>query len=353
MDQTYPRDSIPFNNLGVSYALMGQWEKALPLAHQANSLDPGDSISFVALAATYVALGRFDEAKATLNDALAKKLDVANVHRLAYFLAFIQNDPSTMDRELALLASKGPESTALSLAIAANTDAYAGRFEKARAATERAQAAFQALHESEPAAQWLATFAGAEADVGDDAGARRDAAAALALNSASLRVRSEVAYAFARSGDDSRAESLAAELAKNYPANTLLNGFDLPTIRATIEIGRNNPAKAVDLLQIAEPYDLGNFRAMLSTYTRGRAYLALRKGPEAAVQFQKIIDHPGVVLNFIAGALAKLGLARAYALQADNAKARVAYQDFFALWKDADPKIPILLAAKSEYAKLQ
>ncbi|MGA7916206.1 MAG: hypothetical protein WCA00_13280, partial [Candidatus Acidiferrales bacterium] len=147
--------------------------------------------------------------------------------------------------------------------------------------------------------------------------------------------------------------SIAAELAKNYPANTLLNGFDLPTIRATIEIAHNNPAKAIELLQPVEQYDLANVRAMLSTYTRGRAYLALHKGPEAAAEFQKIIDHPGVVLNFITGALAKFGLARAYALQGDNAKARVAYQDFFALWKDADPKIPILLQAKSEYAKLQ
>ncbi|MFZ3330895.1 MAG: protein kinase [Candidatus Acidiferrales bacterium] len=351
--QTYPRDAIPFNNLGVSYSLMGQWEKALPFAHQANQLDPGDSISFVALAGSYFGLGRFDEAKATLNDALAKKLDVANVHRLAYMIAFAQNDPAAMDRELGLLASKGPESAALSLALASQTDAYAGHIEKARALNERASAAYQALHQTEPGSHWLAVFAETEAETGNDAGARRDAAAALALSSSSLQTRTIAAYAFAVAGDAARAESITAELAKQYPANTLVNGYDLPAIRATIEINRNNPAKAIDLLQVAEQYDLANGRATRTTYQRARAYLALHKGTEAAAEFQKIVDHPGVVVNAITGALAKLGLARAYALHADNAKARVAYQDFFALWNDADPKIPILLQAKSEYAKLQ
>ncbi len=349
--QTYPRDAIPFNNLGVSCGLMGQWEKALPFVHQANQLDPGDSISFVALAGTYLGLGRFDEAKATLNDALAKKLDVANLHRLAYLIAFAQNDPAATDRELALLASKGPESAALSLALASQTDAYAGHIEKARNTVESVGAAYQALHQSEPAARWFADFAAMEADIGDDA--RRDASVALALKTMSLRVRSDVGYAFALSGDAAAAQGIAAELAKQNPANTLLNGYDLPVIRAAIEIGRNNPAKAIDLLQIAQQYDLANGRGMRTTNQRARAYLALHKATEAAAEFQKIVDHPGVVTNSITGALAKLGLARAYALQGDNAKARVAYQDFFALWKDADPKIPILLAAKSEYAKLQ
>ncbi len=351
--QTYPRDAIPFNNLGVSYSLMGQWEKALPFAHQANQLDPGDSISFVALAGTYFGLGRFDEAKATLNDALARKLDVGNIHRLAYVLAFVQNDPSTMDRELSLFASTGPEAAALSLALAAQTEAYAGRMEKARASIERARTAYEALHQIEPSGHWLATFAAMEGEVGDDSGARRDAATALAINSSSLLARTNAAYAFATAGDAARAESIGAQIAKDRPANTLFNGFDLPTIRATIEIGRNNPAKAVELLQAAEPYDLANGRGMRSTYQRGHAYLALHKGTEAAAEFQKIVDHPGVVTNFTTGALAKLGLARAYALQGDKAKSRVAYQDFFALWKDADSKIPILLEANSEYAKLQ
>ena len=351
--QTYPRDSIPFNNLGVSYALMGQWEKALPVTRQAHQLNPEESIAFVALSATYIGLGRFDEAKATIDQALAAKLDVPNLHRLLYFLAFVRNDSAVMERELSSITSKGPESAAYSLALAAATETYAGRMEKARGLTERARGAYEALHQNEPAAVWLAGLSMAEAETGDEAGARRDAAAALANNSASLRARTDAAYALARSGDVARAESIVAEIAKDNPSNTMVNSFDLPVIRATIEIGRNNPAKAVELLQPVIPFDLSSQRAMLSTYQRGRAYLALHKGTEAAAEFQKIVDHPGVALNSITAALAKLGLARAYAAAGDPAKARIAYQDFFALWKDADPTIPILTAAKSEYSKLQ
>jgi eukaryotic-like serine/threonine-protein kinase len=351
--QTYPRDSIPFNNLGVSYALMGQWEKALPVARQAHQLAPDESISAVALSASYLGLGRFDESKATVNQALAAKLDVPNFHRMLYFLAFVQNDSSAMERELSILASKGPESAASSFALAAATEAYAGRMEKARGSAERARSAFEALHQNEPAAVWLAALSMAEAEVGDDTGARRDAAAALAFNSTSLRARTDSAYALARAGDAARAEAIVAELAKDNPSNTMVNSFDLPVIRATLEIGRNNPAKAVEILQPVTPFDLASGRAMLSTYQRGRAYLALHKGSEAAAEFQKIVDHSGVVTNSVTGALAKLGLARAYALEGDTAKARVAYQDFFALWKDADARVPVLTAAKSEYAKLQ
>jgi eukaryotic-like serine/threonine-protein kinase len=351
--QTYPRDSIPFNNLGVTYALMGQWERALPVTRQAHQLNPEESIAFVALSATYIGLGRFDEAKATIDQALAAKLDVPNLHRLLYFLAFVQNDSSGMDRQLSVLASKGPESAAASFALAAATEAYGGRMEKARGLTERARSAYEALHQNEPAAVWLAVLAITEAEVGDEAGARRDAAAALANNSASLRARTDAAFALARSGDVARAESIVAELSKDNPSNTMVNSFDLPVIRATSEIGRNNPAKAIEILQPVIPFDLSSQRAMLSTYQRGRAYLALHKGSEAAAEFQKIADHPGVALNSITAALAKLGLARAYAVEGDPVKARVAYQDFFALWKDADPDVPILVAAKSEYSKLQ
>jgi eukaryotic-like serine/threonine-protein kinase len=351
--QTYPRDSIPFNNLGVTYALMGQWEKALPVARQAHQLAPDESIAFVALSATYLGLGRFDEAKATLNQAFAAKLDVPNLHRLLYFLAFVQNDSSVMERERSIVASKGPESAAYSVALAAETEAYSGRMEKARGLMERARGAYEALHQNDPAAVWLAVLSTAEAEVGDETGARRDATAALANNSASLRARTDAAYALARSGDAARAEAVVAALAKENPSNTMVNSFDLPVIRATLEIGRNNPAKAVEILQPVIPFDLANQRSMLSTYQRGRAYLALHKGSEAAAEFQKIVDHPGVALNSITAALAKLGLARSYAAEGDPAKARVAYQDFFALWKDADPNVPILAAAKSEYAKLQ
>jgi serine/threonine protein kinase len=351
--QTYPRDSIPFNNLAVSYALMGQWEKTLPVVRQAHQLAPDESIAYVGLGSTYVGLGRFDEAKATIDQALAAKLDVSNFHRILYLLAFLQNDSAAMERELSILASKGPENAASALVLAASTDAYTGRMEKARASTERARTAYEALHENEPAMQALSTLSMKEAEVGDEAGAGRDATAALANSSALLSARANAAYALARAGDVARAESVVTELAKDNPSNTMLNSFDLPVARAALEIGRNNPAKAIEILQPVIPFDLASQRAMLSTYQRGRAYLALHKGSEAAAEFQKIVDHPGVALNSITAALAKLGLARAYVVQGDSAKARVAYQDFFALWKDADPNVPILVAAKSEYAKLQ
>ena len=350
--QTYPRDSIPFNNLGVGYAQLGQWEKSLPAARQAHQINPDESIAFVALAGSYIGLGRFDEAKATIDQGLSQKLDVPNFHRLLYALAFVQNNPPAMERELSILASKGPEATAISYLLAAQTEAYGGRMEKARGLFERARTAFEANHGNEAAAQALAMLAMSEAAVGDAAGARRDAEAALAINS-SVHVKMNAADAFARAGDAGRAEALVAEIAKERPSDTLANGYELPTIRATLAINSNNPAKAIELLQTAIPYDLSSTHAMRSTYTRGNAYLALHKGSEAAAEFQKIVDHPGVVLNGMTGALAKLGLARAYAVEGDAAKARVAYQDFFALWKDADPNIPILVSAKSEYAKLQ
>jgi tetratricopeptide (TPR) repeat protein len=350
--QTYPRDSIPFNNLGVSYAQLGEWEKSLPAARRAHELNPDESIAFVAVAGSYIGLGRFDEAKATIDQGLAQKLDVPNFHRLLYSLAFVQNNPPAMERELSILASKGAEATAISYLLAAQTEACGGRLQKARGLFERSRTAFEASHTNEAAAQALASLANSEAAVGDSAGARRDAAAALAINS-SVHVKINGANAFASAGDAGRAEALAEEIAKERPSDTLVNGYELPTIRATLAINSNNPAKALELLQPVIPYDLSSTRAMRSTYLRGNAYLALHKGSEAAAEFQKIVDHPGVVLNAMTGPLAKLGLARAYALEGDSAKARVAYQDLFALWKDADPNLAILIAAKSEYAKLQ
>ena len=221
--QTYPRDSIPFNNLGVGYAQLGQWEKSLPAARQAHQINPDESIAFVALAGSYIGLGRFDEAKATIDQGLSQKLDVPNFHRLLYALAFVQNNPPAMERELSILASKGPEATAISYLLAAQTEAYGGRMEKARGLFERARAAFEANHGNEAAAQALAMLAMSEAAVGDAAGARRDAEAALAINS-SVHVKMNAADAFARAGDAGRAEALVAEIAKERPSDTLANG---------------------------------------------------------------------------------------------------------------------------------
>ena len=350
--QTYPRDSIPRGNLSVADVLMGQWEKALPEALEGHRLSPDESLNYFQIASVYVGLGRLDEAKATVNDALAKKLDVALFHLTLYQVAFLQNDPAAMARELSALSSSSPEMAALALNIGAGTEAYFGHLEKARALVQRAVASQEGVGGKDRAASAMLAQARLEARVGDAAGARKDATAALALDP-SFFTKGAAAYVFAQTGDAARAESLAGEILKQRPSDTLANVWLLPMIRAAIEMNRNNPGKAIEILQPVMPYDLANLRGLSSVYDRGEAYLLLHKGNEAAAEFHKILDHPGVVFNAITGALAHLQLGRAYAMAGDESKARAAYQDFFALWKDADPDIPILKQAKAEYAKFK
>jgi serine/threonine protein kinase len=350
--QTYPQDSIPHNNLSVAYSQLGQWQKALPEALEAHRLAPEESISYMVVGATYLGLGRFDEAKAILSDALSRKLDVPNFHRVLYLIAFAQNDQPAAAHELSILSNSAPDVAAAALALAAPSEAYFGHLTKARALSQRAIAEAESLGRKESAGYALASLASIEAEVEDSAGARKDAAAALFIDS-SIRTRTEAAYSFARAGDSARAESLVGEMAKERPSDTVGNMIVLPTIRADAELGRNNPGKAVEILQPVIPYDLAIFGRVLSAYGRGRAFLLLHQGNEAAAEFQKALDHPGVVLNSVVGPLAHLQLGRAYMLAGDEAKARAAYQDFFALWKDADPDIPILKQAKAEYAKFK
>jgi eukaryotic-like serine/threonine-protein kinase len=348
----YPHDTIPRNNLGVDYQFIGQWDKAIAQGLDAVRMGPDDSIHYTQVCASYMGLGRFDEAKATIAQANARKIDVPLFHRLLYFLAFVQNDPAAMSRELSLLSASSPESAALSLGFEGSSEAYIGHLQKARALTQRSVSAFAAAGQKESAAAVLLDFAFIEAAAGDPASAKKDVAAALALDS-SRGIRLLAADVLARSGDPARADTLAGEIAKERPNATLNINYDLPVTRAAIELDRNNPAKAVDLLQPTLPYDLAARKSLLSSYQRGLAYLALHRAPESAAEFQRVLDHPGIVSNGFTGALARLGLARADAAQGDSTKARVAYQNFFALWKDADPDIPLLKQAKSEYAKLQ
>jgi tetratricopeptide (TPR) repeat protein len=350
--QTYPRDSIPVGNLSVSYVFLGEWEKALPEALEGHRLSPDESLNYFQIASVYVGLGRLDEAKATINDALARKVDVPLFHLTLYQVAFLQNDSAAMAREISALLSSSPEMAALALNIEAGADAYFGRLEKARAVVQRAVSSQEGVGGKDRAAAAMIAQARVEARVGDTSGAKRDAVAALALDPSFL-TKGGAAYIFAQTGDAARAESLANEIVKERPSDTLANVYELPTIRAAIEMNRNNPAKAIEILQPVIPYDLANLRGLSSVYDRGQAYLLLHKGNEAAAEFQRVLDHPGVVLTAITGALAHLQLGRAWVIAGDEAKARAAYQDFFALWKDADPDIPILKQAKSEYAKFK
>ena len=350
--QTYPRDSISHGNLSVAYAALGQWEKALPEALEGQRLSHGESINWYQVAFVYLGLGRLDEAKATANEAIAQKVDVPNLHIALYQVAYLQNDAPKMSHEVSLVENSSPEIAPTGFAIEATTEASYGRMERAQALFQRSVTASQSLGKKESAASTMALRAMLEAFVGDTAGARKNAAAALGIDS-SMGVKVPAAAALALAGDAARAESLAGEVAKERPSGGMENFYDLPTIRAAIELDRNNAGKAVEILQPVLPYDLANGKRLNAVYVRGDAYLLLRKGNEAAGEFQKILDHRGIVQNSVVASLAHLGLGRAYAMAGDTGKARAAYQDFFAVWKDADPDVPILKQAKAEYAKLQ
>jgi serine/threonine protein kinase/tetratricopeptide (TPR) repeat protein len=348
--QTYPRDSIPHGNLAVEYTSLGQWEKALPEALEGHRLSPDESINWYQVSFVYLGLGRLDEAKATANQAIAQKLDVPNLHVALYLVAYLQNDASAMSHEVSLIENFSPVIAPTGFAIEATTEASYGQMEKARALFQRSVTSAQSAGRKESAAFTMALQAMLEAFAGDAAEARKDAAAALGIDS-SRSVKVPAATALALAGDAARAESLAGEVAKEQPGG-MENLYDLPTIRAAIELDRNNAGKAVEILQPVLPYDLANGKRLNAAYERGEAYLMLHKGNEAAAEFQKILDHRGVVQNSLVASLAHLGLGRAYAMAGDAGKARAAYQDFFAVWKDADPDVPILKQAKAEYAKL-
>jgi tetratricopeptide (TPR) repeat protein len=255
------------------------------------------------------------------------------------------------------------------LALASDTEAYAGHLAKARELTKRAMDFAVRADDKETAATYLAIAAQREAVYGNPMEARQAASEALKLAPGSPAAEPEAGLAFAIANDTSSAESLAQDLSKRFPLDTEMQSLWLSPIQAQLDLDRNNPAVALDRLQAAASTELGqitfvvNISCLYPTYTRGQAYLDAGRGDEAAVEFQKVLDHSGIVWNCWTGALARLGLARANALQAktshdaDSDAARVralaAYKDFLVLWKDADPDIPVLKQAKAEYAKLQ
>jgi len=231
------------------------------------------------------------------------------------------------------------------------TQAYTGRLREARELSRRAVVMAKAADQNERAALWLLNAALREAEFGNTLRARQQATSALTIAS-TQNLQILAALTLARAGDTARAQKIADDLNKRSPLNTLLNSYWLPTIRAAIEVDRKHAGNAVELLRAASAYELGGL-ALYPVHVRGQAYLLARQGQEAAAEFQKIIEHRGIVFNSPTGPLALLGIARAYPMSGDPTKARTQYQDFFALWKDADPDIPILKEAKAEYAKLQ
>jgi serine/threonine protein kinase/tetratricopeptide (TPR) repeat protein len=354
--QTYPRDDIPPGNLGNEHLYLGRYDQSLSETLTSLRLNPDSWVTYTNLGSAYLALNRLDEAKATYDQAFTRHLDAPVMHLGMYQLAFLRGDSPGMEQHFTWATGK-PGAEDILLSAQSDTDAFHGQVGKARELSLHATNSAVRADEKETGAIWKANAALREAECGNVAQTKETAQAAVALVPG-RDVRVLAALALARAGEASRAEAMADQLAKEHPDNTALKFYWLPSIRAAVEINRNNPGKAIENLAPAVPYELGEppqlyLGTLYPAYLRGEAYLQLHKGKEATAEFQKLLDHRGIVLNFPLGALAHLGLGRGSALQGDNAKARTAYQDFFALWKDADRDIPILMAAKSEYAKLQ
>jgi eukaryotic-like serine/threonine-protein kinase len=352
-EATYPRDTHR-TNLANDYVHMGQWDKALPLFQEVEQLAP-TSLGYANLAVTYLNLNRLEEAKSTLNEALGHKMDGGFLRQIIYFLAFLQRDDVTMEQQVAWAAGRPGEEDLL-LSAQSDTEAYYGRMSKARDFSRRAMDSAVRADSKETAALWQINAALREAEVGNATLAKQAVAAALSL-SPGRDVKVAASFTLARIGDLARAKAMAEQLEKDNSTNTMLKAYWLATINATLEIGKGNSSQAVADLESAEPYELGDAESFINylypAYVRGQAYLLAHNGTAAAAEFQKFLDHRCTVANFVIGSLAHLQLGRAYAMAGDRAKAKVAYQDFLTLWKNADPDVPTLKQAKAEYAKLQ
>jgi eukaryotic-like serine/threonine-protein kinase len=358
--QTYPRDPRPRVFLGAANANLGRFEEAAAETSKCLNLDPDFTLCSGNLIGIYTCLDRLDEAKAMYQDAIKRKPDSHGLHLYRYKIAFLESDIAEMERQVNWAAGKPGVEDGF-LAVQSNTEAFYGRLGSAREFTRRAVESARRNDKKEVAAESQLYEADWEALFGNSSRAVEQSASALTMAS-NRSVKFFAGLALAWAGYSTRAESLADEMQKRFPLDTVVNGYCLPIIRASIEINRSNPGKAIEILKAAAPSELG-VAAGNPIYVRGQAYLLLHEPDKAAVEFEKILDHRSIIANSPIFPLAHLGLARAYALQARSArgaeadaaraKARAAYQDFFTLWKDADPNIPILIAAKSESAKLQ
>jgi eukaryotic-like serine/threonine-protein kinase len=354
-NQTYPSDALPLHNLAVSYNRLGQSDKALPEALAAEAVSPATEADHSGLAQTYARLNRLDEAHSLLDAARSRGADSPTTARLLYLVDFLQNDSAGMAAEAARSLAD-PDTADSMLSWESSTAAYFGQLSKSRTLIQQAIDSATRANGKDRGAIYRAEAATWEGLFGNTLEARQGADAALQISNSDL-IERPVGIAFALSGNVPQAQKVADDLAKRSPNDTAAQFMSLPVIRATIALNEGNPSKAVDLLQGATPYELaptaGGVMAMQVVYTRGTAYLAARQGAQAVAEFQKILAHPGSAGFSPTGSLAHLQLGRAYALAGDAAKSRTAYQDFFALWKDADSSIPILKQARAEYLKVQ
>jgi serine/threonine protein kinase len=353
--KSYPRDIVPHGNLGVLYGELGQYDKAIAETETTLKLEP-TIIGYGNLAGYYMDVNRIKDARQTLAEAEEKNFDGLLIRSVRYSLAFLSGDTAEMERQVAWVAGRPGEEDQM-LNLDADTQAYYGRMAKSRDLARRAVDAAVRADAKETAAQWLAYQAVREAEVGNGVAARQAVARALGL-APGRNVKVLAALALARADETTQSRTILEALEKSEPSNTFLKVYWFPVIEASIAIAQQAPDRAIVALEPSLPYELGaapptNSGPVYPAYVRGLAYLAERNGPAAVAEFQKFLDHSGLVQNFLLGSLARLQLSRAYALSGDTAKAKASCQDFLTLWKDADPDVPILKEAKAECAKLQ
>jgi tetratricopeptide (TPR) repeat protein/predicted Ser/Thr protein kinase len=358
--QAYPRSEMPHIYLsGAIYPALGRYDGVISEATEAIRLKPNYSVPYVFLMDGYMALNRFDEANSTYRQALERKLYHHYYPASLYHLAFLQNDAAEMKQQVTRAAGQpGVEDSLLS--HEAETAAYYGRLRESEELIRRATESAERGDEKEVSAGFSATSGLREALFGNAGEARRRASLAVARSSG-VDVEYASALALAYTGDTGRAQSLTEELNKRFPEATTVQFNYLPTVRAKLALNRGNPSEALEILRATLPYELGQttfsgeyaWNGLYPVFVRGEAYLSAHQGSNAAAEFQRILDHRGIVWNSPIGALAHLQLGRAFAVQGDTVRARAAYQDFLTLWKDADPDIPVLKKAQAEYAKLK
>jgi eukaryotic-like serine/threonine-protein kinase len=349
--KAYPNDSTAFGNLALQYNLYyADFEKAIAAANECARLEPNAPFGYLHASLGYMALNRLEEARSILKRAVDAKADNLFVHQDLLDLAFLDGDANAMQQELKWSEGKPSEYLLLNEATAAA--AAHGQIQKANELMQRSVQVSERLGSKGTTAVTEAGLALTQAEVGNVAKAKELCASSSRLASGRINLE-QVAVALAMSGEASRAQAITADLSRRFPADTLLHAVYLPIVEALIAMNRKAPQDAIERLQTAVPYELGTAQGLLPVYIRGLAYLQAKRGTEAAAEFQKIVDHRGIAPVGPEHSLAKLGLGRSYVMTGDAAKARAAYQDFFALWKDADSDIPILKEAKAEYAKLQ
>jgi len=357
--QAYPRAELPHTILSaLILPVFAEYEKAVEEARVAIRVNPDFPVSYMPLMFNYIALNRLDEAKAAYGQAVKRKLDNAYYPLPLYQIAFLQNDAAGLAQQAASSAGQSGVEDEL-LGLEAESAAYSGRLRDAREISRRAMDSAERAREKEAAATYSVMSGLREALFGNVDDARRNATLAIA-GSTGLDSQYGAALTLAYAGDEGRAQSMMDDLGKRFPENTIWQFNYLPTLQAKLAVSRGNASQALESLRAAAPYELGQmssfaypWSALYPVFVRGEAYLAAHQGSEAAAEFQKILDHRGIVVIEPIGALAHLQIGRAYAMQGETAKARAAYQDFLTLWKDADPDIPILKEAKAEFTKLQ